>query len=131
MKTIASHNGLQAAQRAYEMLGQNAAPLDACVAGVTLVEDDPQELTVGYGSLPNEDGTVELDAAVMDGPTHRGGAVAALQGFRHPARLAQLVMQQTNRVLLVGQGAERFALANGFENENLLTEKARHMCPYW
>ena len=113
------------------MLGEGAAPLDACVEGVTLVEDDPNELTVGYGGLPNEDGVVELDAAVMDGRTHRGGAVAALQGVRHAARVARLVMQQTNRVLLVGAGALRFARANGFAEEDLLTVRARQMWLYW
>jgi N4-(beta-N-acetylglucosaminyl)-L-asparaginase len=125
MKSIASHNGLEATRRAYELLGQGADTLDAVVAGVTLVEDDPTETTVGYGGLPNEAGVVELDAAVMHGPTHRAGAVAALQKIRHPARVAQLVMQQTRRVLLVGEGALAFARANGFEEENLLTEEAR------
>ena len=131
MKTIASHNGLNAAERAWNLLQNGAAPLDAVVEGVTLVEDDPDELTVGYGGLPNEDGVVELDAAVMDGATHRGGAVAAMQGIRHPTKVAQLVMLQTKRVLLAGEGARRFALANGFQEEDLLTEKARRMWHYW
>lgn len=106
-------------------------PLDAVVAGITTVEDNPDELTVGYGGLPNEDGVVELDAAVMHGPTHRAGAVASLKNVRHAARLAQLVMQQTNHVLLAGEGALRFAQANGFPEENLLTEKARKIWLYW
>ena len=130
MKVIASHNGLNAATKAYELL-RDGPPLDAVVAGIELVEDDPEELTVGFGGLPNEDGVVELDAAVMDGATHAGGAVAAMQGIRHPTRVAQLVMQQTKRVLLAGDGARRFALANGFQEENLLTEKARRMWHYW
>ncbi len=131
MKVIASHNGLLAAQVAYEKLRQGAAALDACIAGVTLVEDDPAELTVGFGGLPNEDGVVELDAAVMDGRTHRGGGVAALRNIRHPAQVARLVMERTTRVLLVGEGALKFALANGFREENLLTEQARRMWLYW
>jgi N4-(beta-N-acetylglucosaminyl)-L-asparaginase len=131
MKSIASHNGLHATQRAWELLRCGAAPLDAVVEGVTLVEDDPNELTVGYGGLPNEDGVVELDAAVMDGATHRGGGVAGLRGIRHPTKVARLVMQQTKRVLLVGEGALRFALANGFQEENLLTDKARRMWLHW
>lgn len=131
MKSIASHNGANAAQKALELLQTGAAPLDAVVAGVTLVEDDPEELTVGYGGLPNEDGVVELDAAVMDGRTHAGGAVAALRGIRHPTQVARLVMEQTKRVMLVGEGARRFALANGFASEDLLTDKARRMWHYW
>ena len=79
MKVIASHNGLAAVRRAYEDLQRGRDTLDACVAGITLVEDDPEEMTVGYGGLPNEAGVVELDAGVMHGPTHRAGAVAALR----------------------------------------------------
>jgi N4-(beta-N-acetylglucosaminyl)-L-asparaginase len=131
MKVIASHNGLKAVEEAYRRLAAGGSPLDACVEGVTLVEDDPDELTVGYGGLPNEDGVVELDAAVMDGRTHRGAGVAALRGIRHPTRVARLVMEQTNRVLLVGEGALQFAGANGFVEENLLTERARQMWLYW
>jgi len=131
MISIASHNGQKATGRAYELLREGAAALDACVEGTTLVEDDPDELSVGYGGLPNEDGVVELDAAVMDGRTHRGGAVAALRGIRHPTRLARLVMQQTTRVMLVGEGALRFARANGFVEEDLLTDRARRMWLHW
>lgn len=131
MKAIASHNGRKATQRAFDLLQGGASTLDAVVEGVTLVEDDPEELTVGYGGLPNEDGVVELDAAVMDGATHRGGGVACLRNVRHAAKVAQLVMQRTNRVLLSGEGALQFALANGFQEENLLTERARQMWLYW
>ncbi len=131
MKIIASHNGLRAAEQAYASLAAGRSPLDACVEAATLVEDDPDELSVGYGGLPNEDGVVELDAAVMDGSTHRGAGVAALRGIRHPTQVARLVLQQTDRVLLVGEGALRFALANGFVEENLLTDKARRMWLHW
>ena len=105
--------------------------LDACIAGVTLVEDDPEELTVGYGGLPNEAGIVELDAAVMHGPTHRAGAVAALRNIRHPTQVARLVMQQTTRVMLVGEGALEFARSNGFVEENLLTGQSRRRWLHW
>lgn len=131
LRVISSANGLGAVARAYQMLQNGAASLDAVIAGVSLVEDDPDDLTVGYGGLPNEEGVVELDAAVMHGPTHRAGAVAALQGYRHPAAVAKLVMQMTDHVLLVGAGARRFADANGFPHENLLTEKARKIWLYW
>lgn len=131
MKAIASHNGLLAVDEAYRQLMHGESPLTAAVEGVTLVEDDPAELTVGYGGLPNEDGVVELDAAVMDGPTHRVGSVAGLRDVRHAAKVARMVMERTNRVMLVGEGAKTFALANGFAEENLLTDQAREMWLYW
>lgn len=131
MKCIASFNGLHAATRGLSLMQSDSPALDACVEGVTLVEDDPEEMTVGFGGLPNEEGVVELDAAVMDGRTHRGGGVAGLRGIRNPARVARLVMQQTSRVLLGGEGALKFALANGFEQENLLTDRARQMWLHW
>lgn len=131
VKAISSHNGLEATKVAYERMLQGADPLDAAVAGVTLVEDDPNDTSVGYGGIPNEDGVVELDAAVMHGPTHRAGAVAALRNVRHAAAVARLVMQSTDHVLLVGEGALRFANVHGFEEENLLTEKARKIWLYW
>lgn len=131
MKVIASHNGLAAAARAYELLAKGREPLDACVEGIALVEDDPEEHSVGYGGIPNENGIVELDAGVMDGRTHRGAGVAALRNVRHPTAVARLLMQQTHRVLLVGEGANTFARANGFAEENLLTDKARRIWLHW
>ena len=89
VKAIASHNGLQATKRADELLRKGSDTLDAAVAGVTLVENDPDDTSVGYGGLPNEDGVVELDAAVMHGPTHRAGAVASLQQIKNAAQVAQ------------------------------------------
>ncbi len=104
MKAISSANGLKAVEKAYELMTGNADTLDAAIAGVQLVEDDPDDLTVGYGGLPNENGVVELDAAVMHGPTHKAGAVASLQSIRHPAAVARMVMKRTDHVLLVGEG---------------------------
>jgi N4-(beta-N-acetylglucosaminyl)-L-asparaginase len=131
MKVIASHNGLNATRIVYELLKKGVDTLDACVRGVTTIEDDPNDFTVGYGGLPNEEGEVELDAAVMHGPTHRTGAVAGVRGIRHVSRLAQLVMEQTDHQMIVGEGAVRLALANGFVRENLLTDQARRVWLYW
>ncbi len=128
---IASANGLAAVARALDRLRAGADPLDAAIAGVNLVEDDPNDMTVGYGGVPNEDGVVQLDACVVHGPTHRAGAVAALEGAKNPTRVAKLVMETTDHVLLVGEGARRFADASGFARENLLTEKARKVWLYW
>ncbi|MGP1310743.1 MAG: isoaspartyl peptidase/L-asparaginase, partial [Phycisphaerales bacterium] len=128
---IASANGLAATTRAYDMLGRNADPLDAAVAGVKIVEDDPDDMTVGLGGLPNEEGIVELDASVMHGPTHRAGAVASLRNIRNPAAVAREVARRTDHVLLVGEGALKFARRMGFQEENLLTDKAREAWLRW
>lgn len=128
---IASGNGLQATAKAMELIQGGADALDAVIAGVNLVEDDPRDNSVGYGGLPNEDGVVELDASVMHGPTGRGGAVAALQNIRYPSKVARLVMERTDHVLLVGAGALRFAKAHGFKEEDLLTEESRKIWLEW
>jgi len=128
---ISSANGLSATARAMQMIKQGADTLDAVIAGVNLVEEDPTDHSVGYGGLPNEDGVVQLDSSVMHGPTHRAGAVAALQGIKTPSRVAQLVMDRTDHVLLVGKGALEFAKAHGFKEEELLTEEARKIWLLW
>ena len=130
-RVIASGNGAAATQKAWELMQEGADPLDAVVAGVAIVEDDPRDTSVGYGGLPNERGIVELDAAVMHGPTHRAGGVASLQNIRHPAQVALKVLQRTDHVLLVGAGALEFARAHGFQEENLLTDHARRIWLRW
>ncbi len=130
-RVISSGNGAAATERAYQLLLEGADTADAVVAGVGLVEDDPRDTSVGYGGLPNEHGIVELDAAVMHGPSHQCGAVASLQGFRHPAQVALKVMRRTDHVLLVGSGARKFARAHGFVEENLLTDHARRIWLRW
>jgi N4-(beta-N-acetylglucosaminyl)-L-asparaginase len=114
-----------------EMIQEGMDPLDAVVAGVSIVEEDPNDHSVGYGGLPNEDGVVELDSCLMHGPTNRGGAVASLRGINTPSRVARLVMERTDHVLLVGEGALRFAKAHGFEEVNLLTDEARKIWLEW
>jgi len=128
---ISSANGVRSCERAFELLQQGADPLDAVVAGINIVEDDPEEHSVGLGGLPNEDGVVELDACVMHGPLHKAGAVAALRNIRNPSRVAALVMRRTDHVLLVGDGALRFAKAHGFKEEELLTDEARRIWLEW
>ena len=121
---VASGNGLRAVEKAMELVKKGHDPLDAAIEGVAIVEADPKDHSVGYGGLPNEDGVVELDAAVMHGPTHGGGSVASIRNIMHPAAVARLVMQRTRHCLLVGEGALRFARAHGFPEVNLLTDEA-------
>ena len=128
---IASGNGLRAVERAVKAMLAGEDPLDAAIAGVNIVEDDPNDMTVGYGGVPNEEGVVQLDASVMHGPTARAGAVASLEGVKNPSKVAKLVMETTDHVLLVGPGARHFATMNGFPVENLLTEKARKVWLFW
>jgi N4-(beta-N-acetylglucosaminyl)-L-asparaginase len=128
---VASANGVQAVAKAFQLMAGGADPLDAAVAGVNLVEDDPKDMTVGYGGVPNEEGVVQLDASVMHGPTARAGAVASLEGCKNPSKVAKLVMETTDHVLLVGPGARHFASMNGFPVEDLLTDKARRVWLYW
>jgi N4-(beta-N-acetylglucosaminyl)-L-asparaginase len=128
---VASANGLAAVERAYAKLAEGADPADAVVAGVTLVEDDPEDLSVGLGGLPNEQGVIQLDASVMHGPTHKSGAVACIENIRNPAAVALLVLKRTDHCLIVGEGAKRFALANGFKEEDLMTDRTRALWMRW
>jgi len=128
---VSSGNGLAAATKAMELVRAGEDALDAAIAGVNIVERDPSDMSVGYGGLPNEDGVVQLDASVMHGPTRRAGAVAAIEGVKTPSNVAQLVAYRTDHVLLVGEGANRFARAHGYGGENLLTDEARERWLRW
>jgi N4-(beta-N-acetylglucosaminyl)-L-asparaginase len=128
---ISSANGLRATAKAMELLKQGGDTLEAVIAGVNINEEDPNDSSVGYGGLPNEDGVVELDSSVMHGPTRRAGAVAALRNIKTPSKVAKVVMERTDHLLLVGEGALRFARVHGFQEDNLLTENSRKAWLKW
>ncbi len=123
--SVSSANGLAAVAKAVEVMRAGGDTLDAVIEGVKIVELDPRDNSVGYGGLPNELGVVELDASVMHGPTRRAGAVASLRGVRTPSEVARVVMERTDHILIVGEGARAFATAHGFENTDLLTPESR------
>src|SRR6266705_2932974 len=124
--------GLTCVAKAFKMITGGADVLDACIAGVNIVELDPNDTSVGYGGLPNADGVVQLDASVMHGPRKRAGAVACREGVRTPSRVAKMVMEETDHVLLVGKGAQDFARHMGFTIEDdLNTPKSRELWLEW
>lgn len=116
--------GQTAVKTAAPMLKQGKPALDAALAGAQAVEDDPEVTSVGYAGLPNAIGTVQLDSCVMDGKTLNCGGVAGLENIRHAAAVARKVMEKTPHLLLVGAGAQRFALQQGFQLEEMLTPKS-------
>ncbi len=128
---ISSANGVRACARAMELLKAGADTLDAVIAGVNILEEDPEDTSVGFGGLPNEEGVVELDASVMHGPSRRAGSVASIRGVKTPSKIAKLVMEQTDHIMLVGEGAGRFAESMGYRREIVLTEKARLAWLVW
>jgi len=128
---ISSANSLAPVTRAFELMAGGADTLDAAVEGVKIQELDPNDMSVGYGGLPNADGVVQLDASCMHGPTRRAGAVGALEGIKTPSEIARLVLRYTNHVLLAGEGAQRFALSFGYKVEDLLTPASRQAWLRW
>jgi len=128
---VSAYNGLAYLDRAYDHLTKGGDTLDAAILVATGPEDDPNVDSVGLGGLPNEEGVVELDASCMHGPTRRGGAVGAVRNIRNVSKVAKAVMEHTGHVMLVGEGAERFAVTVGFARENLLTERARKVWLLW
>lgn len=123
--------GAVACRAAWPVLADGGGALDAVERGAAAVEDDPAVSSVGYGGLPNAEGVVELDAAIMDGRTHGSGAVVALTGIRHATSVARRVMEATPHAMLAGGNARRFALAQGFGDEDLLTAEARQLWEEW
>ncbi|HSA57152.1 MAG TPA: isoaspartyl peptidase/L-asparaginase [Gemmatimonadaceae bacterium] len=121
-----------AVERAFRLITEGKDVLDALIAGVNIPELDPEETGIGYGSLPNADGVVQLDASCMHGPRKRAGAVAALEGVRTPSLVAQAVMDLTDHHLIAGQGAQDLARALGFTIEpDLNTERSRRLWLEW
>ncbi len=119
-------------EEAWHRLVAGEDVLDALVAGVTIVELDPAETSVGYGGLPNADGVVQLDACCMHGPRKQAGGVACLEGVRTPSRVAKAVLEATDHHLLVGAGAQAFARQLGFTIEpDLNTETSRKVWLEW
>jgi isoaspartyl peptidase/L-asparaginase-like protein (Ntn-hydrolase superfamily) len=116
--------GMTAAKKAAELLDQGRPALDAAIAGGQAVEDDPTVHSVGYAGIGNSIGTVQLDACVMDGKTLTCGAVAGIENIRHPAAVARRVMEKTPHILLVGEGAQQFAIKEGFPLETLSTHES-------
>jgi N4-(beta-N-acetylglucosaminyl)-L-asparaginase len=123
--------GKQAMEAGWKILNTGGSALDAVEKSANIIELDPKDTSVGYGGLPNEEGVVQLDASIMDGKTYNAGAVACLENIKNPASVARLVMEKTDHVMLVGQGALAFAKKMGFKEENLLTEKARQIWLRW
>lgn len=128
---VGSANALRGMEKHYASLQEGAEPLDVAIEVVKVVEADPNDHSVGIGGLPDEDGEVTLDAAVMHGPTHNSGAVACLRNILHPSEVARLVMERTDHCLIVDQGAYDFARSHGHPHTELLTEKARQIWMGW
>ena len=128
---IAAGNAYAYLSLGYELLKKGGDTLDAAVTVVRGPEDDPNDDSVGLGGLPNEEGVVELDSSCMHGPTRRAGAVGAVHNIKNVSLLAREVMLHSGHVMLVGEGAERFAVARGFQRENLLTDASRKVWLLW
>jgi len=137
---VASRNGLtmknggdlSCVETAFESMARGDDVLDSLIAGVNIVELDPEDTSVGYGGLPNADGVVQLDSCCMHGPRKQAGGVAAIEGVRTPSLVARAVMQHTDHHLLVGQGAQNFARNMGFKVEDdLNTERSRGLWLDW
>lgn len=131
---VASHTnetGRRALATGWEILQNGGTALDAVEKATNIIEEDPEDTSVGYGGLPNERGVVQLDASIMDGRTYNAGAVASLENIKHPSSVARLVMERTDHVLLVGPGALEFAKSWGFPEEDLLTDRARQHWLRW
>lgn len=123
--------GKPANERAWEVMAAGGSLLDAVVEGISITERDLSVTSVGAGGTPNADGVVSLDACIMEGATHRCGSVAGVEGILPVIGLARAVMERTRHVLLVGEGARQFALQQGFQDTELLSESERQRWEAW
>jgi N4-(beta-N-acetylglucosaminyl)-L-asparaginase len=128
---VCANNGYAYLDDAYTFLKNGGDTLDTALRVVKGPEDDPKDDSVGLGGLPNEEGVVELDACCMHGPTRRAGSVGGVRNIKNVSLVAKAVMEHTGHVMLVGEGAERFAVGMGFARENLLTEHSRKIWLLW
>jgi N4-(beta-N-acetylglucosaminyl)-L-asparaginase len=128
---VSAFNGFEYLDDGFTFLKNGGDTLDAALKVVQGPENDPNEDSVGLGGLPNEEGVVELDSCCMHGPSRRAGSVGGVRNIKNVSLVAQAVMQHTGHVMLVGEGAERFAVAQGFPRENLLTEHSRKIWLLW
>jgi N4-(beta-N-acetylglucosaminyl)-L-asparaginase len=131
---ITSHTndtGRNAMEQAWGVLSGGGSALDAVERGANVIEVDPNDTSVGYGGLPNALGIVELDASVMDGRTYSAGSVASLRNIKTPSSVARLVMERTDHIMLVAEGALQFARDFGFQEEDLMTERSRAAWLRW
>jgi beta-aspartyl-peptidase (threonine type) len=127
MLLVGSSNALIGFHRAIEILRSGGSALDAVEAATRIVEDNPDDHTVGYGGIPNRDGVVELDASIMDGTTRRAGVVGALAGYREAITVARAVMDRLPHVVLVGDGAAQFAASIGLSPSETLSPEAERI----
>ena len=128
---VCANNGFNYLDDAFLFLKNGGDTLDAAMRVVNGPENDPFDDSVGLGGLPNEEGMVELDACCMHGPTRRAGSVGGVRNIKNVSLVAKAVIEHTGHVMLVGEGAERFAVAVGFPRENLLTERSRKTWQLW
>lgn len=127
---ISTWRNVDASKAAWDILRAHGRALDAVEQGARVPEANPRDTSVGYGGLPDREGIVTVDACIMD---EKGncGSVAFVQGFKHPVSIARKVMEKTPHVMLVGKGAEQFALSQGFKKENLLTKDSEKAWKEW
>jgi N4-(beta-N-acetylglucosaminyl)-L-asparaginase len=120
----------KAVAEALRVLRQKQQALDAIEAGIRITEADAEDMSVGYGGLPDRDGNVTLDACIMEG-NGKCGSVMFMEKIKHPISVARLVMEKTPHVYLAGDGAYQFAIENGFKSENLLSENSKTAYENW